>query len=234
MAVSQSSVDGLVAVEISLDAAPVCLAKGTRILADKGETRIEHLKVGDLVQTLDSGFQPVRWIGSSTRRARGRSQPVRIARGAMGPGQPCRDLVLSQQHRVMIKSPIADRKTGDAEVLVAAKMLIDMPGVAYVCDMVSVTHFHLLCDRHELVLAEGAAVESLLLGPMARGSLGQDANREINALFSDGTEVFETTARQVPKGATVQKLLERHRKNAKCLVSSYGVGPWPTPAGPGA
>ena len=49
---------------------PVCFTRGTLIKTDQGERPIEDLLAGDMVLTMDHGYQPIRWIGSSKRAAR--------------------------------------------------------------------------------------------------------------------------------------------------------------------
>ena len=87
----------------------ICFARGTMIRTPEGERRIEHLRQGDLVVTLDSGIQPIRWIGSRTVRASGAQAPVRFARGTIGND---RDLLVSPQHRMLLSSRWAARPFG--------------------------------------------------------------------------------------------------------------------------
>jgi hypothetical protein len=47
----------------------------------------------------------------------------------------------------------------------------------------AVSYVHFLCDRHEVVFAEGAASESLLPGPQALRSLAPASRAEVLALF---------------------------------------------------
>lgn len=54
---------------------------------------------------------------------------------------------------------------GSAEILVAAVKLTDVQGITQSPDDTPVTYFHLLFDRHEIILANGALTESLLVGP---------------------------------------------------------------------
>ena len=49
--------------------------------------------------------------------------------GALGNGLPRRDLLVSRQHRMLVRSSIAGRMFGDKEVLVAAHHLTALPGV---------------------------------------------------------------------------------------------------------
>jgi hypothetical protein len=47
----------------------------------------------------------------------------------LGPGVPARPLHVSPQHRILLRNRVAQRMFGAAEVLVAAKALLDLPGV---------------------------------------------------------------------------------------------------------
>ena len=92
------------------------------------------LAEGDLVRTLDHGLQPVRWVGArrlsaAELAAAEKLRPIRIRAGALGPGTPRADLLVSPQHRVLVRSRIAQRMFGTDEVLVAAKQLLQIDGI---------------------------------------------------------------------------------------------------------
>ncbi len=87
--------------------------------------------------------------------------------GALGPGHPARPLVVSPQHRILVRSAIAQRMFGSAEVLVAAKQLLSLDGIDVAQDLETVEYFHILFDRHEIVFAKGTETESLYTGPQA-------------------------------------------------------------------
>ncbi len=95
-----------------------CYVAGTLLATADGPRAIETLVPGDLVMTMDHGLQPVRWIGRSTCTVSDRLAPVRIAAGALGHGLPRRDLFVSQQHRMLVRSRIAERMTGRSEILI--------------------------------------------------------------------------------------------------------------------
>ncbi|MEY8828634.1 Hint domain-containing protein [Sedimentitalea sp. XS_ASV28] len=202
----------------------VCFAYGTRIETESGEKSVEELAIGDLVKTRDNGFQPIRWIRHQTVDLRSlqdpnRFQPVRIRAGALGRGMPKRDLYVSQQHRILIKSRIARRMIGDDEVLVPANKLLDIEGIDMVTECDEVTYVHFLFDQHELVYANAAETESLYTGPQALKAVGPEARDEILALFPDLAEVDYDAppVRTIVSGKQARVLAVRHALNNKSL-----------------
>ena len=195
-----------------------CFASGTRILTPQGERPIDDLAVGDLVVTLDRGPQPLRWIGRRTCAANASLTPVRIAQGALGQALPTRDLLVSPQHRMLVRSRIARRMTGASEVLVPVHKLLGLPGVARADDLETVTYLHLMFDRHEIVLAEGAPTESLLTGPEALKGLGPEAEAELRAIFPALEGLGALPARPIPKGHVMRRLVSRHHANGKAVL----------------
>lgn len=164
---------------------PICLAAGTGVLTPAGTRPVESFRIGDLVMTRDHGLQPIRWMG---RRAVGRAEqrleprlrPVRIAAGALGPGIPAHDMMVTQQHRILL------RLGREGERLVAAKHLVGRPGITLAALARPVSYIHLLFDRHEVITAAGCATESLYLGPQAVQALPRAAQAEIGLLFPAG------------------------------------------------
>ena len=220
---------------IPVNTAVPCFNRGTLIDTPTGPVAIERLKVGDRVQTMDHGAQRVCWIGS---RKLGRYElkecpnlrPIRIAAGALGQNLPERDLVVSPQHRILLHSGIAQRMFGSAEILVPAKKLVGLPGIAVDPDVRNVEYFHILLDRHEVVFAEGAPAESLFTGPEAIKSVGEAGRAEIVALFPEiaCAAYAPVLARKVPdKGRRLKQLVARHQQNNKSLLGAGFVGRWP-------
>lgn len=204
----------------------ICFATGTMIETAAGPRPVQSLRVGDLVRTRDNGLQPLRWLGgrrlSAEDLARApRLLPIRIAAGALGPGMPAQDLTVSPQHRMLVRSPIAARMAGQAELLVAAVHLLDLPGVSRCAGTGGVGYWHLMFDAHEIVFANGAEAESLYLGPMAMEALTPDARAEITALFPElaGQGDTRPLARPVMRGGQCRKLVERQVRNRKPLVA---------------
>ncbi len=191
---------------ITITVEGVCFAAGTRIGAEHGPVAVEHLAVGDRVATRDNGLQPIRWIeGAQHDLAELRQKPdlwpVVISRGALGPESPSRDLVVSQQHRILMLGPRVELMFGTNEVLVAAKSLTWLPGIAVQEPCDDVAYFHILLDRHEILDAEGAPAESLFLGEEALHAMTSEGLQELSRIFEDRTQtanaLFGDAARMI-------------------------------------
>ncbi|MEM7745870.1 MAG: Hint domain-containing protein [Pseudomonadota bacterium] len=203
----------------------VCFVRGTVIATPHGLVPIENLSAGDQVMTMDHGSQPVRWIGSSrvTRHnlvAKPELRPVRIRKGSLGNNLPETDLLVSRQHRVMVRSVIAKRMFEKDELLIPANKLLPLVGIDIEADATEVEYFHMLFERHEIVWSNGAPTESLFTGPEAMKTVSPDAKREILRLFPGITspDFRPQPARYIPgKGKQMKKLVDRHQKNEKPL-----------------
>jgi hypothetical protein len=143
----------------------ICFTPETWIATPQGPTRIADLAEDDRVLTKDDGPQPIRWIGH--RRMSGARlftmpelRPVRIKAGAIGLDVPDEDLVVSPQHRMLVKGPMAKALFNTSEVLVAAKDLINDRSIMVDRRLPEVTYVHLLLDRHQIVFANGLETES--------------------------------------------------------------------------
>ena len=177
---------GLSEIKAASPDAVICFAAGTPIETAAGEVAVEQLAVGDLVRTLDHGFRPVRWIGS-VRVDLGPgphpARPVRIGAGALGPGVPVREIVVSPAHRVLVAGGLCEMLTGAPEALVPARHLVGLPGVAWACGLREVVYWHFAFDGHEIVFTAGLRSESLHPGRQALSTVDADARRELMALF---------------------------------------------------
>lgn len=202
-----------------------CFASGSMITTAQGVRPIETLKAGDLVKTCDHGIKPLSWIGK--RRFSQRQLdispnliPICIRAGALAPGIPSHDLTLSPQHRVLVKSRIAEHLTGTQETLIAAKHLTSFPGIDAITPLNGIEYYHLLFDHHELVFTHGCWTESLYTGEQALKSISPSGQREIRAIFP---ELFADDAQSRPgarrfmSGGEARELTRRHIKNSKPL-----------------
>lgn len=163
---------------------------GTMIATEHGERRVETLQAGDLVWTRDHGLQPLRWVGArhlsaGDLRAKPQMRPVYIARGALGPQEPARDMALSPQHRVLVGGARAELLFAEPELLVAAKHLVGMNGVRRESPAEGVTYVHVLFDRHEAILSDGLWSESFQPAMAMVNSFESSQRDEILGLFPE-------------------------------------------------
>lgn len=158
-----------------------CFVAGTLIATPHGDKRVEELEPGDMVLTHDNGPQPLRWSGRRVVPAQDAFAPIRIAADTFGQHG---ELLLSPQHRVLIRDALAELLFGDTEVLVAAKDLINDCSVRRI-EGGEVEYVHLLFDRHEVIFSEGLATESFLPGPQTTRSFEAELVREICTLFPE-------------------------------------------------
>lgn len=168
----------------------VCFCEKTFVRTPTSEQTIGTLKVDDEVVTAQDGAQKVIWIGKrelSTAElvASPPLRPVRICAGALGGGVPRTDPYVSPQHRILIRSKIAERMFGQKEVFGPAIKLIGAEGIDQVTSFAPVTYVHVLFERHQIILANGAVAESLYTGPSALQALPQASRDEIFAIFPE-------------------------------------------------
>lgn len=175
---SSTFVQGQGPLQVPGQLGPPCFTPGALILTPEGERAVETLRAGDLVMTRDRGAQPVIWAGAETVPGTGDTAPVLIRAGTMGNR---RDLLLSPQHRMLVRGWRAEIYAGLPEALVAAVHLVNGRTVVRApCE--TVTYVHFMLERHEIVHAEGAETESL--DPAGDAAL---ADREILRLVPPGT-----------------------------------------------
>jgi hypothetical protein len=169
-----------------------CFTPGTAIATPRGERAIEELAVGDRVVTRDNGIQEIRWIGRKTLdhgqlAAAEHLRPILVTRGSLGQGLPERDMLVSPNHRFLAANERTMLYFEEHEVLVAAKHLVDSRTIRPV-NVLGVTYVHFMCDRHEVVLANGAWTESFQPGDHSLNGLGNAQRTEIYELFPELAE----------------------------------------------
>ena len=193
-----------------------CFTSGIMVMTPDGEIGVGDLVSGSRVVTRDNGIQSVEWVGRITVDFAGLSasphlKPVLIQQGSLGPGLPERDMLVSPNHRVLVGSDRPVQFYDGAEMLVAAKNLVDGRTIRQV-DMLGVTYIHFLFARHEVVLANGAWTESFHPGDRSLGAVGNAQRVELDELFpglsaSDPQSVYQRGLRS--------------RKRREALTLSY-------------
>ncbi len=143
----------------------ICFTPETLIATPVGPRLIRSLRPGDRVLTKDNGPQEILWAGS--RRMTGARlyamphlRPVRFRSGAFGVGRPDPDLLVSPQHRMLLRGPSAQALFNTPEVLVRAQDLLNDLTVTVDYALREVTYVHILLERHNIVFANGLETES--------------------------------------------------------------------------
>lgn len=168
-----------------------CFTAASLIATPGGECRAADLSIGDRVLTRDNGIQTITWAGQKTMTMRGLAvtpdmRPVRISKDAFGPNCPERDMVVSPNHRILMHN------VNGAEVLLAAKSLTHMPGIAPL-QSDCVTYIHFMCAHHEIVFSDGLWTETFQ--PNDDALRGIDAAQR-NELFAIFPELVDRSGRQ--------------------------------------
>jgi hypothetical protein len=194
----------------------LCIAGDTRVKTVRGAVHAQDLTAGDMVWTADHGFQPVQWLGKTELSAEylaknPKQQPITLRKDSLAPGFPQSDLTVSRQHRVLIASPVAQRMTGEFEVLVPAVKLLDVAGIELSAPSDGVTLVHILFERHEIIAAEGALVESLMAT--------DHVNAKIHCVDL-GNRKLDAPARLIVDKKRAKQLVSRIIKNQRPLFES--------------
>ena len=188
-----------------------CFAKGTLIRAKNSVTPIENITIGQQIWTLENGYQPVRWIGHTTVIAQGSKAPVVFAPGSLGNEK---ELIVSQEHRMHLKSGVSEFLFGNQECLIAAKHLCGLPGIK-LREGGNVEYFHLMFDRHEIISGNGVLSESFFLSESSVSAIDNNQKAELLSLFSDlttGMQKHGATATMTLK-ASEAALLKAYAQN---------------------
>ena len=179
----------------------ICFASGTMISTPSGPCPIEMLRPGDRIDTVDSGPQPVvwtghRWMSGARLYVMPHLRPVRVRSAALGGGRPDVDLLVSPQHRLMLRGAAADALFGTPEVLVRACDMVGDAGVMIDQTLREVTYIHIMLEAHHLVLANGLESESFHPQSAALETL-DPAQREALAAILPDARAYGAPARRM-------------------------------------
>ena len=163
----------------------VCFTPDVRVETPAGLRAVGTLKAGDLVQTMDHGAQVLRWIGRRTivfPKGAHHFKPILVAAGSIDGTVPRCDILLSPQHRVLLRGPSVQKVCGMKTALTPVKALIGAKGIRQAQGRRSAQYVSLLFDQHEIIMAEGMACESYLPRPYARRYLDKASIAAIDNL----------------------------------------------------
>ncbi|MBW4707120.1 Hint domain-containing protein [Roseobacter sp. YSTF-M11] len=162
-------------------ATPVCFATGTVIDTCDGPMPVERVIPGMAVVTRDHGAQRVLWAGRRAVQGQASFAPVHIAAGTMG---NTADVLVSQQHKLLVTGWQAEMLFGQDEVLVPAGHLVGLTGVTRVTRG-PIGYHHLLLEDHAVLRSAGMWSESFSLGAMALDALLPMARAQVTRDFPE-------------------------------------------------
>lgn len=202
-----------------------CFCFDTLIETDTGTRPVGDIRPGDRVLTRDHGFQPVIWteqncVDGAVLAALPALAPIRIAPGALGQNMPSRPLRVSPQHRILIRSAIAKRMFQHMEVLVSAKNLLGLPGIAQEAAGPEIVFVHLALACHHILKANGAWAESFLCGKVALRALPRASRKSLLTCMPGWATSPPAPARPCIRGHKARQLAERINKNSKTPVTA--------------
>jgi hypothetical protein len=182
-----------------------CFLRGTRLLTPNGERKVEDLRINDLVATLSGEAQPITWIGRRVYRRATHSGypesvlPVRVARGALGADAPHCDLYISQDHALSVDG-----------LLIKAIDLVNGSSITLesVTELSEVEYLHVKLARHDVIFAEGAPSETLLVHS---GNVERFDNFVEYLRLFGGDSAEEARCAPIGFGSTGERLTSRLR-----------------------
>ena len=207
----------------------LCFASGTLIETPSGFTPIERLTAGDLVRTMDAGFQPIRWIyyeqiTAVDLAADPKLRPICVPTAH----QDAPTLRLSRHHRVMIDSKAVQRMFGVSQVLVPAKDLLGQGGVFVDETSRPFAYFHVLLEGHHIVNANGIATETLLLADQSIKALSTRAVCDLATSVANPIRLRSVApARVLASGSKARNLVMRQCKNGRSVAAPFQALPEP-------
>jgi Ca2+-binding RTX toxin-like protein len=187
-----------------------CFGTGTLIRTPQGWRVVETLQAGARVMTHDGAALPILWVGAQqlTRcdlAANPHLLPVLCAPGSLGNRQA---VLVSPQHCILMV-------LNGEEVFVRAIHLAraGFAGGRVAMGKRQVGYHHILLDRHAILDADGAAMESFYPGRMAMAAVQPQVQRAIAAVIGAGLPrddfeaLYGPRARRVLAGQQVAKVI---------------------------
>ena len=159
-----------------------CFTRGTRISLLGGTKQVEDLKVGDVLITQGGGTEKVKAVLTHEIDLRTpkneKHKPVLLQAGCFGPDRPARALLVSPQHRILMR----EDATGEL-VLVPAKALIARSGVRVANGKRSITYFQIVCAQHSVISSEAFWTESFFLGRYSLSVCDAESRQDLFRVF---------------------------------------------------
>ena len=194
-----------------------CFCQGTTLMTATGEQPVDWICSGDRVLTKDHGFQSVLWANRTVISARklqstANLRPIKIAARSIDKDTPAKDLLLSPEHRILLKSPQIELLFGCGEVFAPIKSVANDGDVARTLPDHDISYYHIMFAQHEIVLADGLWIESFFPDKMALAALPAKKQAQIRGLLGAQTDTIQT-ARFCLKPRETALLLPQNARN---------------------
>jgi hypothetical protein len=137
--------------------------------------------------------------------------PVKVSPGALNDNEKA--ILLSPNHRVLIRDPALNMLLATSEAFVAVKHLVNRDGITKVTTE-KVRYYHILFDNHEVILSNEIWTESFHPGRQGVNAFDEEVRQELVYLFPElvkGNGVFSY-------GDTARTVLKRHESQ---LLARY-------------
>lgn len=164
------------------------LARGTIMATEEGPVAIEDLVPGMRLETRDSGFQTLMWVGSTiiTTQKPMAHMPARLFRipvDSFGPSRPMPDLMLAPHARLLHRSPKLMEVRHENEALTPITAFEDGYSVIRVAPVSPVNVYHIAFKEHHILRANGLEIESYHPGFEITQKISGDTLRQFVSLF---------------------------------------------------
>lgn len=198
----------------SINNTTVCFAQGTDILTPDGPRPVETFLPGHSVLTTDGLAQTVVAVHRVPADPTGTNPPVRFAPSALGPGTPSKPLIVTANHRVLCGSRLVARMFQSENVFIPAKRFVGLAGIECDAALAHTAFFHLELKVHSVLCANGALMESCLIGPVSRRAFANDL------MAGCAAHATPDLRHPVPKGHQQRQFVRRLARNGHPVIDA--------------
>lgn len=180
-----------------------CFLAGTKIATPTGFVKIEDLKIGDEINTLNGNTAKVRFNFIQVKTAHSFSgkkhYPIKISANALAQNRPSEDLYVTPEHAIYF---------AELAIFAEASTLINGISIYQLQEMPAYfTYYHILCNNQEIIFAENTPAETFIDNASLRDF---DNYEDYALLYPQAHEMQELptprakSARQLPKALKQQ------------------------------
>ena len=164
-------------------------------MTDQGPRPVEDLRPGMMIETLEQGRQPLRWIGSMTMVPNApcddpaQVRLIRVTNERFGPAKPGIDLMVGPGARLLHSPDGLRNPDGRRAAYTDFAQFVDGDSVFEITPPAPIETFHIALERHATVLAEGLPVEAYHPGYHMEEQMGPNKLSLFLSLFPHVTEL---------------------------------------------